>query len=79
MSNEWPIFKSSPKASEDRRTNVKRNFPWNDVECGQSFAVPKSEMKVMTLRSMASVKGKKLKKKFRVVEHEEAYEVARIY
>jgi hypothetical protein len=78
MSNEYPIFDSSPKISEDRRTNVKRDFPWDIVNCGQSFAVPKAEMKLITLRSMASVKGKKLSKKFKVVEHSEVYEVARI-
>jgi len=78
MINEYPIFESSPKINEDRRTNVKRNFPWNTINCGQSFAVPLNEMKLITLRSMASAKGKKLHKKFKVVQHETTYEVARI-
>jgi hypothetical protein len=78
MSSNYPIFQSSLKIKEDRRTNVKRNFPWNTIECGQSFAVPLAEMKFITLRSMASVKGKKLHKIFKVVAHNDVYEVARI-
>ena len=65
MSDNYPIFQSSPKIKEDRRTNIKRNFPWNIIECGQSFAVPLAEMKLITLRSMASVKGKRLNKIFK--------------
>ncbi len=75
---DYPIFQSSPKIKEDRRTNIKRNFPWNTIDCGQSFAVQLNEMKFITLRAMASVKGKKLHKRFKVVQHEEVYEVARI-
>lgn len=78
MSTEWPIFQSSSKANEDRRTNVKRDFPWNKLECGQSFAVPKSEMKAQTLRPMCSAYGKKLHRKFKMIIHDDTYEVARI-
>lgn len=78
MSTEWPIFESSANVSQDRRTNVKRNFPWNVINCGQSFAVPLDEMKAATLRSQCSVMGKKLHKKFKMIIHENAYEVARI-
>lgn len=78
MSTDYPIFQSSPKIKEDKRTNVKRNFPWNTIESGQSFAVPLNEMKFITLRSMASTKGKKLHKIFKVVQHDDVYEVARI-
>lgn len=78
MSNKWPIFESSSKINEDRRTNVKRNFPWNIINCGQSFAVPLNEIKIQTLRSQCSVMGKKLHKKFKVVIHNDCYEVARI-
>lgn len=78
MTNEYPIFKSSPKVNEIRQTNVKRDFPWDKIDCGHSFAVPIEEMKLITLRSMASVKGKRLGRKFKVVVHIDVYEVARI-
>lgn len=78
MSTDYPIFQSSPKVKEDRRTNVKRDFPWNAISCGQSFAVPLNEMKAQTLRPMCSAYGKKLHKKFKMIVHDDCYEVARI-
>lgn len=70
----FKIFPSSPELT----ASGKYNFPWDTIECGQSFAVPKDEIKLLTLRPMATAKGKKLNKKFRVVEHDDCYEVGRL-
>lgn len=72
------IFKSSEKLTNPEPKQAKRNWPWNTLECGQSFAVPKTEIKKETLRPLCSLKGKELNKKFRMTEHDECYEVGRV-
>lgn len=70
------IFSSSPQLTTPKV--IKHKYPWNELECGQSFAIPKDRIKLLTLRPMATAKGKKLNKKFRVVEHGDCYEVGRL-
>lgn len=72
------IFKSSEKLTDTKPTRAKRNWPWNTLECGQSFIVPLEEIKQITLRPLCSAKGRELNKKFKMVVHEECYEVGRV-
>lgn len=69
------IYPSTPLMSKSRS---KHNFPWNELECGQSFRVPVSYMKKESLRAMCSMKGGELRKKFRLVAHDDHYEIGRI-
>lgn len=57
---------------------IKPNYPWIELEIGQSFAVNKDIVKGATLRNKASDVGRKLDKRFTVKAHETVYEVARI-
>jgi hypothetical protein len=69
------FFPNSPKTTA---TKSKFNFPWQTVPFGKSFIVHHHEIKFSTLRSQASYYGKRLGKKFKVVDHGESvgYEVA---
>lgn len=73
------IFDSSPKMKNARR-GYKRDYPWGKLECGQSFTVPKEDIKLVTLRPMSSNKGREFDppRQFKVVEHDDCYEVGRI-
>ena len=73
------IFVSSAKVQEkpDLRRE-KYRFPWGKLEVGFSFAVNKTEIKRDSLKSLAYKWGKRNDRLFRVVEHEDVYEVARI-
>lgn len=55
-------------------------YPWLELELGKSFAAKKSDIKEQYLRNRASVVGKKLNRKFSVVNHKETefFEVARV-
>lgn len=70
------IYNSSPMMKKHK--GLKYDWPWRDLECGQSFDVPKTELKFTTLRAMASQKGSELQRKFRVLEHNDHYEIGRI-
>lgn len=73
---EFEFFDSSDKAKAGTRV-VQRKYPWEEVPIGKSFPVPRENIKFNVLRSLASLQGKKLKKKFRVIDHEVGpYEVA---
>lgn len=72
------IFKSSEKLTQIPPKREKRNWPWNSLECGQSFSIPLTEIKAETLRPLCSLKGKELGRKFKMVVHEEVYEVGRV-
>lgn len=72
------IFKSSEKLTQIPSKRDKRDWPWNKLECGQSFSIPLVEIKPETLRPLVSLKGKELGKKFKMVMHEEVYEVGRV-
>jgi len=74
----YQIFKSSERLIKPEPKRPKHDFPWNTVECGESFAVPRDQIKLETLRPLCSAKGKELNKKFRMIVHENCYEVGRI-
>lgn len=69
------IFESSPKLKQVRQLDRR----WETVEVGQSFAIPlEAHVSLNNLRSKCWAMGKKLNKRFRVVQHETCYEVGRI-
>lgn len=73
------FFDSSPKAVQMRkgRQPGEKKYPWSEVPVGKSFVVQRNDIKFEVLRSLASRTGKKLGKKFRVVDHGSGpYEVA---
>lgn len=72
------IFKSSEKLTQIQPKREKRDWPWNKLECGQSFSVELSEIKPETLRPLCSLKGKELGRKFKMIMHEDVYEVGRV-
>ena len=72
---DYPIYPSSQQLTAKRS---KYDFPWNTIDCGQSFMVDKSLIKGVTLRPLCSIKGKELGKKFKMVEHNDCYEVGRV-
>lgn len=72
------IFQSSEKLTKIPPKREKRDWPWNKLECGQSFSIPLTEIKPETLRPLCSLKGKALGRKFKMVVHDEVYEVGRV-
>ncbi len=72
------FFDNSVKAKEVKVGPIGRSkYFWAEVPIGKSFAVPRENIKFGVLRSLASKSGKKLGKKFRVIDHGEGpYEVA---
>src|SRR5690242_12430093 len=72
------IFDSSDKAMQaDARSRKK--YPWEELGVGQSFAATPDEITLDSLRPLASRMGKKLGRRFRVINHEDkSYEVARL-
>ena len=72
------IFATSEKLKQPAHNLPKHDFPWSTIECGQSFAVQFHEMRLKTLRSLASKKSKLLGRRFKVAVHDEAYEVGRV-
>lgn len=76
------IVSMSPKAVEVSKTHSQLPqsvYPFDKLEAGQSFTVPKSEAKLGSLRAIASRKSKG-GKRFVVIQHEEPalVEVARL-
>ena len=68
------IVASSPAALElaknPEAVKTKRvSYPFEDLEAGQSFTIPKADANVASLRVIASRKSQK-DKKFVVIEHE---------
>lgn len=57
---------------------VRHNLPWNDMKIGTSFMVEETQIGLQTLRALAYQAGRRLKKKFRVFDHKEYFEVARV-
>lgn len=54
-------------------------YPWRDVPLNKSFIVKdKKSITLDSLRTLAFRTGKRLRKKFKVFEHNECYEVARL-
>lgn len=52
-------------------------YPWMLLKQHESFSVQKSEIKLLSLRSLAYKYGKRHNKMFVVIEHDNCYEVAR--
>lgn len=80
------IVASSPQAEELRKnpnaivTQGQRTvYPFDKLEIGQSFTLPKAEAKIKSIKLIASRKSKD-GKRFTVIEHESpaVVEVARI-
>jgi hypothetical protein len=71
------IHASSPQAMlKKERKTFEPKYPWRVLTVGQSFSVQFDEMKEKTLINYAYRMGKKLKKRFRVLKHDNCYEVA---
>lgn len=73
-------FGSSPEMGKSApKENKTAKYPWRTMEIGTSFAVGKDEAKLGTLRSRCWKMGKKLGKKFSVVDHgDKGFEVGRV-
>lgn len=72
--NQYAVSKYDPT----KTTPVRHNFPWNELETDMSFIVPESQLSLQSLRALAYQAGRRLNKKFRVFDHKEHYEVARV-
>lgn len=71
-------FESSPAMrSAGALIERKRKYLWQELELGESFPVSHSEIKLGSLVTLAFRTGKRLGKKFRVLDHgpEQGYEV----
>jgi hypothetical protein len=53
-------------------------YPFATLEINDSFVISKSDVKSGTIRSAASMYGKRIGKTFSVVSHETTYEIIRI-
>lgn len=73
-------YESSNKVSNVVYRGGEPKYPWRTMNVGTSFLVPYSEAKGLSLRSYASLMGKRTGHRFRVVDHGEAvgHEVARV-
>lgn len=79
-----PIYTSSPQMTGDAPkpraelgTLIAFNFPFEQLECGQSFAVDFSETSENNIRNIAS-RNNRNGKRFKVLKHADCYEVGRI-
>ena len=74
------IFESSPKIKEvPKKFGKEGKYPWKELKIGQSFAInDKASITLISLRSLAYKTGERIKVKFRVIEHENCYEVGRV-
>lgn len=70
------IFPSSSMLTAAKSKQSK--YPWAALEVGQSFAVSKDGIKMTTLMALAARYGKRHGKRYRVVAHEDVYEVGRL-
>ena len=78
---ERELIEMSPAAKEAANAeigakNKKYYFPFEKMNEGQSFRVEFNEIKLPVLRSTVSRAATKLKKRFKVVVHDDCYEVA---
>jgi hypothetical protein len=79
---EYKIHDISPqmKAKAEKpkaRVGKEAKYPWKELEIGKCFTVPDSQIKFSSLVTLAYRTGKKMKRVFEVVHHEEMglYEV----
>ena len=70
-----PTFESSTKLKQIGKPVDRR---WETVEVGRSFEIPLNDTNLAALRHKCWAMGKKLNKRFRVVQHVTCYEVGRI-
>ena len=65
--------------SSEKLLNVRQDDKiWETLEIKKSFTVPLEQAKLANLRTKCWSMGKKLNKKFRVVQHDNCYEIGRI-
>lgn len=75
----YRILPSSPEATTEKTKKTTHKYPWKTINVGESFLVPPTEVvKFSTLYNSASKMGKKLGKRFRVIQHDIGIEVARL-
>ena len=67
-------FESSERAKKINQIDRR----WETLEIGRSFSIEHNQIAIANLRNRAWYNGRKLGKRFRVVQHETCYEVARI-
>ena len=69
------VFPASDKLRQVRKIDRR----WETIDVWQSFTIPlDAHVSLNNLRSKCWAMGKKLNKRFRVVQHETCYEVGRI-
>ena len=72
-------YKILPSSAKALRGRSKYDYPFDKLEIAQSFKIEdKSEIKIVTLRPLVHRKGLQQGKQFRVTEHDDCYEVARV-
>ena len=75
----YQVLPSSPQATTEKTKKTTHKYPWKILNVGESFLVPPTEVvKFSTLYNSASKMGKKLGKRFRVIQHDIGIEVARL-
>ena len=72
----YEIFDSSEQLKNSG--GKKSVYPWHTIPIGKSFTVHKKRITMGALRTLASKTSKRLGKKFRVIEHDNVYEVGRL-
>lgn len=76
----YELFPISNKAKERLEAGIDKRakYPWHTCSVGQSFAVDHNTIKLTSLRSLADRTGKRINKKFIVIDHgaNAGYEVA---
>lgn len=74
------FFDSSTELKNYKRKVPEMKHPWDKLELGKSFVVLHSDGKLVNLRTSASKWGKKLSRKFIVIDHGvgTGYEIGRV-
>lgn len=74
------FFDSSPALKNFKRKSPEMKHPWDKLEVGKSFVVLHSDGKLATLRASASKWGKKLERRFVVLDHgaDVGFEIGRV-
>ena len=67
------VFESSPEMKQERQ--IDRH--WEIIEIGQSFTIPLDQANLIGLRHKCWYMGKKLGKRFRVIQRHNCFEIGR--
>jgi len=67
------VFESSPEMKQERQIEL----PWEIIEIDQSFTVPLDQGSLIGLRHKCWYMGKKLGKRFRVIQRHNCFEIGR--